>query len=64
MHTKFWLEILRETGNSEDRGVDGKTTLEWILGKIGWECVNWLQLAQDRDQWWALLNMLMDLRVP
>jgi hypothetical protein len=25
---------------------------------------NWIQLAQDRVQWWALVNMVMNLRVP
>jgi len=24
---------------------------------------NWMQLAQDRDQWWALVNTVMNLRV-
>jgi len=34
------------------------------LGKIGWEGLDWMQLAQDRDQWWALVNTVMNLRVP
>jgi hypothetical protein len=34
------------------------------LEEIGWGGVNWLHLAQDRDQKWALLNMVMNLRVP
>jgi hypothetical protein len=32
--------------------------------EIGWEAVDWMHLAQDRDQWWALVNMIMNLRVP
>jgi len=24
------------------------------LGEMGWEIVDWINLAQDRDQWWAL----------
>jgi hypothetical protein len=32
--------------------------------KIGWEDVNWMHMAQDRYQWWALVNMLMNLLVP
>jgi hypothetical protein len=30
----------------------------WIDG------VNWIQLAQDRVQWWAIVNMIMNLQVP
>jgi hypothetical protein len=25
---------------------------------IGWEGVNWIHLAQDRDHWWALVNIV------
>jgi hypothetical protein len=34
------------------------------LNEIGWECVYWIHLAQDRYQWWAVANMIMSLRVP
>jgi hypothetical protein len=30
----------------------------------GWEDVDWIHLAQDRDQWWALVNTVMNLQVP
>jgi hypothetical protein len=30
----------------------------------GWDGVDWIDLAQDRDQWGALLNTTMNLRVP
>jgi hypothetical protein len=26
--------------------------------------VDWLDVTQERDQWWALLNTVMNLRVP
>jgi hypothetical protein len=33
MHTIFWLENLKGKDHFEDLGIDGKTKLEWILGK-------------------------------
>jgi hypothetical protein len=31
------------------------------LREIGWDGVDWIDLAQDRDQWRALLNMVINL---
>jgi len=32
--------------------------------ETGWESVDWLHLAQDRDQWHVLMNTVMKLRIP
>jgi len=32
--------------------------------EIGWEGVDWIHLAQGRDKWRALVDMVMNLRVP
>jgi hypothetical protein len=34
------------------------------LRETGWEGVDWMDLAQDRDQWRDLMNTVMNLRVP
>jgi hypothetical protein len=34
------------------------------LGDVGWEGVEWMQLAQDRDRFKFLENTVMKLRVP
>jgi hypothetical protein len=34
------------------------------LLEIGWVGVDWIGLAQDRDKWRALVNAVMNLRVP
>jgi hypothetical protein len=34
------------------------------LGEIGIDGANWIQLAQDRVQWRAFVNMVMNLQVP
>jgi hypothetical protein len=33
------------------------------LREIGWVGVDWIDVAQDRDQWKALVNTVMNLRV-
>jgi hypothetical protein len=34
------------------------------LREIGWDSVDWIDMAQDRDQWRALVNTVLNLRVP
>jgi hypothetical protein len=34
------------------------------LTEIGWDGMDWIDLAQDRDQWSALVNTVMNPRVP
>jgi hypothetical protein len=34
------------------------------LREVGCECMDWIELAKDRDRWQALLNVVMYLRVP
>jgi hypothetical protein len=34
------------------------------LTEIGWGGIDWIDLAQDSNQWRALVNMVMNLRVP
>jgi hypothetical protein len=34
------------------------------LIEIGWDGVDWIDMTQDRDQWRALVNTVLNLRVP
>jgi hypothetical protein len=33
------------------------------LQEVGWG-MDWIELAENRDRWWALVNAIMNLRVP
>jgi hypothetical protein len=38
--------------------------IEMDIREIGWGGMDWIDLAQDRDRWRALLNTVINLRVP
>jgi hypothetical protein len=51
----------RPLGRPRHRWMDN---IKMNLREIGWDGMDWIDLAQDRDQWRALVNMAMNLRVP
>jgi hypothetical protein len=62
MHTIFWLENPKRRDHLEDLRIDGNIRID--LGKKVWEVVDWMHLAQNREQWQTLLNTVMNLQVP
>jgi hypothetical protein len=38
--------------------------IKMVLREIGWNVTDWIDLAEDRDQWGAVLNTEINLRVP
>jgi hypothetical protein len=51
----------RPLGRPRRRWVDNNKT---DLREIWWVGVDWIDMAQNRDQWWALVNTVLNLRVP
>jgi hypothetical protein len=64
MHIGYWWESQKEKNQWEDQDVDGWTILKLDLREIGWDGMDLIDLAQYRDQWRALVNTVMNLRVP
>ena len=62
--TGFWLGNLRERDHWADPDVDGRIILRWIFRKWEGVCGDWMELAQDRYRWWALVGTVRNLRVP
>jgi hypothetical protein len=48
-------------GRQRRRWVDN---IKMDLRAIGWDGMDWIDLAEDTDQWRALVNTVMNLRVP
>jgi len=65
MYTGFWWEDRRERDHLGDPGVEGRIILRWIfrMWYVGGG-VDWIELAQVRDSWRALVNAIMNLRDP
>jgi hypothetical protein len=55
------LEGKRPIGRPRCRWVDN---IKMSFREIGWGSMDWIDLAQDREQWRALVNTVMNLQVP
>jgi hypothetical protein len=60
----YWWESQKERDHWEDQDVGGVDNIKMDLTEIGWDAVDWMDMAQDRDQWRALVNTVLNLRVP
>jgi hypothetical protein len=57
-------------GKPERKGPLGRPRRRWVddikmkLGEVGWGDVDWIGLAQDKNMWRALVNLVLSLGVP
>jgi hypothetical protein len=57
-------------GNPEEKRPLGRPRRRWVdnikkdIREIGWYGMDWINQAQDRDQWRTIVNAVMSLRVP
>jgi hypothetical protein len=57
-------------GKPEGKRLLGRPRCRWVdttrmdLGEVGWGDVDWIGLTQDRNRWRAVVNSVLNLRVP
>jgi hypothetical protein len=58
-------------GRPEGMIPPGRQRCRWVdniktddLGEVGWGDVDWIGLAKDRNRWRAVVNSVLNLRVP
>jgi hypothetical protein len=70
MHGRDEKRLQNVVGKSEGMRPLRRPRCKWggsiriDLREIWWEGMYWIHLAQDRDQWWAFVNMVMNNWVP
>jgi len=62
--TGFWSGNLRERDHLGDPDIDGRIILKWIIRTWDVGFMDWIELAQDRARWRALVTAVMNFRVP
>jgi hypothetical protein len=62
--------VAQMVGKPEGRRPLGRPRRGWVdnikmdLGEVGWGDVYWIGLAQDRNRWRAVVNSVLNIRVP
>jgi hypothetical protein len=64
LHVGFWWESQTGRDHYEDLNVGERNTTEVDLREIGWRGMDSIHLLQDRDEWSALVNAIMNIHAP
>jgi hypothetical protein len=65
-----WNAYRIVVGKSEEKRILGRPRRRWVINikmdlrEIQWSGMDWIDLADDTEQWWALVNTVMNLQVP
>jgi hypothetical protein len=63
MHIGYWWGSQKERDHWEEQRCRWVDHIKIDLREKGWDCLDWIDVAQDRDQGRALVNTALNLRV-
>jgi hypothetical protein len=61
---EFWWRILGERDHLGEPGIDGRINIKMDLQEVGCGGMDGIELAQARDRWRSLVNVVVNLHVP
>jgi hypothetical protein len=61
--TRFWSKSPKKGDQSEYGGIDVRMGPNGIFGRMAGRVLQWIQVAQDRDRWRTVVNMVVSHRV-
>jgi hypothetical protein len=61
---EFWWGNLRERDYWGDSGIDERVNIKMDVQELGCGGMDWIELTQNRDKLRAIVNAVMNLRVP
>jgi hypothetical protein len=64
MHIGYWLESEMRKDHWEDQRRRWGDNIKMDLRETEWDVMDWIDLAWHRDKWRALVNTVINLRVP
>jgi hypothetical protein len=64
VYTAFWSGYLRERDHLEDTCARYEDDIKMEIEEVGWGSIDYIDYAQDTKMWRAVVNAVMNLRVP
>jgi hypothetical protein len=64
MYTERWWETLKERDHLEDIGMEKRNVIKWVLKQTVGGREMWIDLVLETESWQALVNAVINLRVP
>jgi len=61
---RFWVGKPEGKGPLERPRHRWEDNIKMDLQEMGCGVMDWIEMAQDRDRWWGLINVPVNLRVP